>query len=270
MQPTDWPPPTLREAQQWMASLIAHPERVDNEPPDGLIAQPPRGDRHERLGVYINGYPARVQEAMEECFPAVTHVIGHRATHELVVARYVPALTRHSYNLNDVGAELPGFLHSDTLSGQFPFLPDLARLEWAVRCAFHAHDLAPLVDLGPLATWTEEEWQRAVLQFQPSVALLCSPWPIRDLWQARETPIEEIDIDLRDRPDRVLVRRAGFGVQCESVSADEARALGALLAGRTLVQVSELHATSGGDAAFVSAWFARWMQQGLIIGCDCD
>ncbi len=255
----------MREAQQWTAALIAHPERIDQELPDGLIAQPPRGDRHERLAVYINGYPARVQEAIEECFPAVTHVIGHRATHELV-ARYVPAFTGHSYNLNDVGADLPAFLLSDTLSRRFPFLPDLARLEWAVRCAFHAHDLAPL-DLGPLATWTEEHWQHAVLQFQPSVALVCSSWPMRDLWQARETPVEKIDIDLCDRPDRVLVRRAGFGVQCESLSSEEARALAALLAGRTLGEVSDLLVTSGGDAACVSAWFARWTQQRLIMGC---
>jgi hypothetical protein len=248
-----------------MASLILHPDRVNSETPAVRIAQPPRGERDERLAVYTNGYAARVQEALEESFPAVTHVVGHRATHALV-ARYIPALTRHSYNLNDVGAELPDFLGSDALSRQFPFLPDLAKLEWAVTRAFHAHDRTPL-DLGPLATWTEERWHGAVLQFQPSVALVCSQWPVRDLWEARETPIEKIDIDLRERPDRVLVRRAGLGVHCESVSDDEAKVLAALLAGRALREVSQLVST-GGDS--VSQWFARWMQQALIIDCTSD
>ncbi len=251
-----------------MASLIVHPDRVESETSEGLIAQPPRGERHERLAVYVNGYPARVREAIEECFPAVTHLIGQRATHELV-ARYVRALTRHSYNLNAVAAELPGFLCSDALNGQFPFLPDLAQLEWAVTCAFHAHDRAPL-DLGVLATWSEEQWQHAVFEFQPSVALVRSSWPIRDLWEARETPIEDIDINLRDRPDRVLVRRAGPGVLCQPVSHDEARLLAALLAGRTLGDVSDLLVTSGGAPASVSTWFARWMQHRLIIGCSSD
>lgn len=265
MQSADWRPPSLREAQERMASLILHPGRVERAAPEDLIAAPPRGDRDERLAVYVNGYPARVEESLEESFPAVAHLIGHRAMRELV-ARYVPALTRHSYNLNDVGAELASFLRRDPLSRQFPFLADLAQLEWAVARAFHAHEQAPL-DVGPLATWTEAQWQHAVLRFQPSVALVCSRWPIRDLWEARETPIEAIDIDLRGRPDRVLVRRAGFDVECESLPPDEAAAVTALLAGQRLGEVTRMLERQGCDPAAVSAWFGCWMRKGMIAGC---
>src|SRR5690242_12945260 len=83
------PSPTLRETQQTMASLILHPEELEVETPE-WAAVPPRGDRRERLEVYIDGYLARVQEAIEESYPAVTHVIGHHATHALV-SRYVSA-----------------------------------------------------------------------------------------------------------------------------------------------------------------------------------
>jgi hypothetical protein len=251
-----------------MASLILHPERLERGTPDGVLAAPPHGTRRERLEVYINGYPARVQEAIEESYPAVTHVIGHRATHELV-SRYVPALTQYSYNLNDVGAEVPRFLCHDMLAERFPFLGDLARLEWAVARAFHAEG-RPALDPQPLATWTEEQWQHAVMQFQPSVAVVCSPWPISELWEARETPIEAIDIDLRDQPDQVLVYRVGYGVRCESISRDEALVLGALLSGHALGEVSELLGANGGDPASVSAWFARWMQNGLIAACTSN
>ena len=251
-----------------MASLVLHPERREQGTPDGVVAAPPQGTRRERLDVYVNGYPARVQEAIEESYPAVTHVIGHRATHALV-ARYLPALVRHSYNLDDVGAELPGFLRGDALAGRFPFLPDLAQLEWAVAGAFRAHD-RPRLDPQPLAAWTDDQWQRAILQFQPSVAVVCSSWPIRELWEARDTPIDAIDIDLRDRPDQVLVCRVGYGVRCESISRDEARGLGALLTGHALGEVSELLGTHGGDPASVSAWFASWMQNGLIAGCTSN
>jgi hypothetical protein len=253
--------------QQWMASRILHPEPREDDGAERLLA-PPRGDRAERLAVYVNGYPARVQEAIAECFPAVTHLIGHRATHELV-ARYLRALVHHSYNVNDVGADLPAFLCDDVLCVRFPFLPDLARLEWAINRAFHAHLCAPL-DPALVATWTAGQWSRAVLRFQPSVTLVCSPWPIRDLWAARETPIEEIDIDLRDRPERVLVRRAGVDVRCESVGRDQAQVLAALMAGRTLGDVSDRLLSSDSDPVSVSTWFARWMQQGLIIGCSSD
>jgi hypothetical protein len=249
-----------------MASWIVHPEPRERDGHEHLIAPPPRGDRSERLAVYVNGYPARVQEAIEESFPAVTHLIGHRATHELV-ERYLHALTRHSYNLNDVGAKLPGFLCRDLLCARFPFLPDLARLEWAINQAFHAHQRAPL-DPASLATWTDAQWQRAVLHFQPSVALVCSPWPIRDLWAARETPREAIDLDLRDRPDQVRVWRTGLEVHCTSVGRDEALLLETLLAGQTLGAAMERLAANNGDSASVSAWFTDWMRQGLLVACE--
>jgi hypothetical protein len=248
-----------------MAAQVLHPERRDAEGLARLLVHPPRGARDGRLAVYVNGYPARLQEAVEESFPAVTHVIGHRATHGLI-ERYVAALTRHTYNLNDVGAELPSFLRNDPLTDRFPFLADLAALEWAVARAFHAYDQTPL-DPAPLAAWTDEQWQEAILQFQPSVALVGSPWPIRELWEARATPTEAINIDLRDRPDHVLVRRAGFGVHCESLRDDEAEALTALLAGKTLGEVCEGLMRRSGDPSAVSTWFARWMSQRLIIGC---
>lgn len=268
MKAADRPPPTLREAQQWMASRILHPERFAGEALARMVAEPPRGHRRERLNVYINGYPARVQEAVEESFPAVMHLIGHRPSHALV-ARYASALRRHSYNLNDIGAELPDFLRQDEITGQFPFLPDLARLEWAIVRAFHAHNRPPL-DLQPLATWTDEQWHHAVLQFHPSVALVCSAWPVRTLWEVRDTPIEAIDVDLRDRPDQVIVYRIGHGVRCASICRDEALALGTLLAGHTLGHVSELLSAHDGDPSSVAAWFARWMQNQLIVSCTTD
>ena len=268
MEPADRPLPTLRETQQWMAALIVHPERVEPRTPEWGLAAPPHGHRRERLDVYINGYPARVQEAIEESFAAVPHVIGHRATHELV-ERYVHSLRQHSYNLDEVGAELPDFLRNDTLVAQFPFLPDIAHLEWAIARAFHAYD-QPALDPQPLADWTDEHWQHAVMRFQSSVALVCSPWPIRELWEARDTPIEVIDIDLRERPDQVVVYRLGYSIRCESVSHHEALALGALLAGYRLGEVSDLLGTNDGDPASVSTWFARWMQNRLIVGCTCD
>ena len=223
-----------------------------------MIAAPPRGDRRERLGAHVDGYPARVLEALTDTYPVVLHLIGHRASHELV-ARYTPALIQHSYNLNDIGAELPRFIGGDVLA-------DLARLEWAVARAFNAHDLPPL-DPQPLANWTDEQWQHAVLHFQPSLALLSSPWPIRELWEARNTPIEAIDIDLRNRPDQVVVRRAGYDVRCESVGDKEALVLEALLAGSTLGDVSALLDVNAGDPESVAMWFARWMQNRLIVDC---
>jgi hypothetical protein len=231
---------------------------------DGLI-QVPGGNVAERLAVYANGYPARIQEALEEQFPAVAHLVGGGAFARLV-HRYIAAVPLQSYNLNDAGAELPRFLRTDDLATALPFLPDLAQLESRICGAFHAAD-APVIEPASLAHWTPEQWERAVLRFQPWVAVLESDWPVREIWEHRETAIEAIDIDLQHRSDRVLVRRSGDAVVCESLDGAEAGVLGALLAGQTLGGTLASVTARGGDPATVSAWFARWTAQRMITGC---
>lgn len=262
--------PTLSELQRWMAALIWDGKRLDallqdRDEVGALIIAPSRGTTLERLRVYANGYPVRVQESLAQTYPAVAHVIGEAAFRNLV-ERFVEANPLRSYNLNDAGAELPRFLQQDTLSAHLPFLPDLARLEWQVVRAFHAAD-HPQLDPTPLSTWTHDDWERVVLRFQPWVGLVVSDWPVREIWECREMPVEEIDIDLRDRSDRVLVRRSGYAVVCESVEDTEAVALGALLDGQVLGDVLATLAARGDDAARVAAWFARWTALRLISRC---
>lgn len=255
-------PPSLRELQTTLADTILNP---GNEAPHWLLP-PPRGSIFDRIGIYTNGYPARTMEAIAETFPAVTHLIGHRETHNLC-ERYVKAITLHSYNLNDIGAELPQWLLRDPLTERFPFLPDLAGLEWNVAQAFHAFDDPPLATAS-LNEWTVADWEQAVLRFQPSVSVLTSAWPVRKLWDARDTPLDQVDIDLRDRPDHVLVYRSGLQVYGESITAGEVRALTLLLAGQRLGNAAEVLQTEGFAAADVSIWFAGWSRRGLIRACE--
>src|SRR5262249_42481061 len=144
-----------------------------------------------------------------------------------------------------------------------------AELEWRVARAFHARERA-LLDTRPLATWTMRQWQRATLRFQPSVALVCSPWPLRELWELRETPLEKIDLDLRNRSDRALVCRSGFTVRCESIDLPEATALAALLAGHTLGEATRMLQTARHDPEATTQFFARWARLGLITDCTSD
>jgi len=256
-----------------MASLVVNERGVDDLARQAgaleTVTAVPEGSRPaERMHVYAAGYPARITEALAETFPAVAHVVGDGAFAAL--ARRFAAVTPFaSYSLNDAGADLPRFLHGDLLTERLAFLPDLAQLEWQVARAFHALDETPLVP-SAFAPWTMEQWERAVLQFQPWLSVVRSEWPIREIWESRETPVAAIDIDLRNRPDRVLVRRTGFEVTCESVSEDEADALAALIAGSTLGEVVARLANHGGDPAGVSAWFGRWMTLRLVKSVTSD
>jgi len=203
-----------------------------------------------------------VEEALAETFPAVAHIAGPRAFSELA-RRYAPHIPVRSPNLNEIGSRLPRFLRRDALSHRFPFLSDLATLEWCVWRAFHAPRKKPL-DPRVLARLEPADHQRAALLFQPSVALVRSAWPIRDLWQARHTPVEEIDIEIRGRPDRVWVYRWDFDVVCESVPEDEAVLLESLLARMPLGRALEAAGQCGLDPVRTAELFARSARMGLF------
>ena len=264
MQECVKPPPTLRELQRWMAALILDPQRLETSSPEAITSLD-REAALQRLHVYADGYPARIEESLAENFPALAHLTGAAAFHALT-HRYLHAVVLPSYNLNDAGAALAAFLRADPLAAGLPFLSDLAELEWRVARAFHAAALPPL-DPTRLTAWSADDWEHAVLRFQPAVALVSSAWPIRELWECQGTPIEAIDVDLNGRPDHVLVYRAGFAVHCLSLPAPEARALRDALAGRHLGELVERLAADDDDPDRVAAWFARWMQLGIVVDC---
>lgn len=258
--------PRLRFLQRWMASLILDASARNDEPAavQKLVLAPLRGTRAERLSVYRDGYPARLREALEETYPAVSHVVGHASFADLT-DRYVGATGPTSYDLCATGAGLPEFLRGDALAESLPFLPDLAALEWRIARAFHATEEPPF-DSRSLAGWPLDRWEHTVVRFQPSVSLVSSPWPILDVWAARARPREDVSIDLRDRAERVLVRRAGLDVRCERLGEDDARVLRALLDARPLGEVAEGLAAEGVDPSSVAACFARLARLGLVAG----
>jgi hypothetical protein len=258
----------LHDVQRQMAALIVNGIESQSSDVDALVAVPPHGHAVERLRVHASGYPARISEALQESFPAVAHVLGEGAFHALA-HRYIAGVALKSYNLNDAGEALPRFLEADQLTRDLPFLPDLARLEWQVARAFHAHQQPPF-DATAAADWTLDDWARVTMRFQVSVALVESDWPIRTIWECRETPIEEIDLDLRNGADRVLVYRSHDTVVCESLDDAEAQALGALFAGQTLGAVIAARGERGDNPAVVAAWFTRWMSLRLITTCTIE
>jgi hypothetical protein len=257
--------PTLLELQTWVAARIVDPRLIDCSADEGPLFPPAAGDVAVRLHAYADGYPARIREVLVDTFPALTHLIGERRTTELT-HRYLAACRPRSFNLNLAGHGLPGYLRSDPLSADLPFLPDLALLEWRLAVAFHAQQLDPL-DPMRLASWAPADWETAVLRFQPAVAVISSPWPLRALRAARETPPEKIDINMSLGPEHLLLYRQGFTVRCDPIGAAEAGTLGSLLSGASLGGVTGKLAEAGQDPSRAGEWFRRWMQLGLIAGC---
>jgi len=267
--------PSLQEVQRWMKSRI-HPSPVTLSPARGegggegnVELNPQAGDPGaERLSVYSGGYLARMAEALEETYPAVRHVAG-AGSFRALTRDYAAAHPSHSYNLSRAGRRLPEFLPTYPLTAELPFLPDLARLEWQVVESFHAFD-RPATGFSQLAAIPAQHWEKIRIVFQPSVSRLSSAWPVLDIWEARNRPIQEVRIDLVNRPQKILVFRHGHQTSCELLDDRQDAVLAALMAGRTLGELSDPMTAdpAAGSEHLLGAWFARWGSHALIAGFD--
>ena len=254
--------PSLAEFQRWMKSRIRLQAPASASPPNAML-NPQRGVApEERLAVYADGYLARNQEALADVYEAVRHVLGEPSFAALARA-YAARYPSHDYNLSFSGRHLPELLADSPYTRRLPFLPDLARLEWLVCRAFHAFE-APPMNVTRLASVPPDLWGRLQLNFQPSVGVIASAWPIRDVWTARRQPRETVNIAVESRPQRVLVFRRGVEVVCELLDETQAAVLSALLAGRMLEDAVSA-GVSGSAPADVTGWFAHWMRERLIV-----
>src|SRR5206468_6225143 len=112
------------------------------------------------------------------------------------------------------------------------FLPDVARLEWAMNAALHADDAEPL-DPGRLAAVAAADLPRVVVALDPSVSLLASAWPVDRIWRAHQDD-REPDVDVSAGGVQLEIRRVDDGVTMRSLDAATYALRRALALGRTL------------------------------------
>lgn len=121
----------------------------------------------QRLAVYRNGFASRLATALQLAYPAVQRLVGEdffEGTARVFAFEKPP----RAACLDEYGAEFPGFLAGFPPAASLAYLPDVARLEWAVSGAAHAPD-AEALDAGRLLGLAEAE--RATVRFAPHPAL---------------------------------------------------------------------------------------------------
>jgi hypothetical protein len=234
--------PTLLELQHAMrASLVDRDDGAaaamlaENVPPD-------------RLNIYRNTFVIGVTKALRLSYPAVHRLVGgdfFEGAAGLFIARRPP---RSAY-LDEYGADFPEFLRDFQPAASLAYLPDVARLEWAVNRAIHAVDVEPL-DLARLAALPPEDQIRVCFVPHPSIALVHTDHPADVIWRGvlSGDDAELAAVDLDAGPARLLVERRATGVEVSRLD-DAAWSFATMLCeGHPLASVFAAATDTGGDA----------------------
>ena len=267
-------PPSLLELQRWMKWVIIHPKGAEAAlilaPPLGsllrftvdaqsaldmknrlavpglnaswVISETPSLRRAERLRVYAEGYFHRIAQALEEDFPRVKATVGEEIFNTLIVD-YLKMYPSRSVLLDEVGAKLPDLISVHLLGERFPFLADLARLEWMMIEVFHTENPPPF-ELSTFGALLEKGVSDLGFKMTPSFRLFKSSY---DLSQTEPVP----------RPGFGYLVRKGNRIGFYPCDESRYHALAALESGSSLNAVAATYPDLG-------TWLQEWLLSGLF------
>jgi hypothetical protein len=200
-----------------------------------------------RIDIYRNNVLGNYRKALAATFPVVRRLVG-AAFFNATVDAYVRAHPSTRGDVNRYGSDLARFLAAYEPARTLAYLPDVARLEWAIDQSAIAAD-APPFDLAALAALPEDA--HACLRFvlHPSVQLVESHYPILHIWRVNQADYEgSAKVDLDEGGDSLLVARGERGVDVERLKPGMAALLHSFAAGERLAIAAGLAA--GAEPSF--------------------
>lgn len=217
----------------------------------------------ERIGVYRNNVLGNYRQALAATFPVVRRIVG-AALFDSACAGFVRAHPSLHGDVNRYGGDMARFLAAYPPVRKLAYLPDVARLEWAIDQANIAAD-APALDLQALAVVPAAAIPALRFGLHPSAQFVQSRYPIFRIWQVNQPDVEGDDhVDWAEGGCTLLVRRAPDGVVIERLAAGEHAFLGAL-ARKERLEEAEKRALSAESAFDVGEVLKRHVAGQTIV-----
>ena len=282
-------PPDLKRTQELFWDLITAPEGVRaaiDQPSGGRSFDPASidalfaGDEAlpavERLDIYANMYFFRLLDCLAEDFPKVRAALGPERFHNLVTDYVLRHPSEHP-SLRYLGRRLPEFVRGHEPSAGFPFLADLARLEWTRSEVFDAPDAAPL-SRAALARLPQESAGEARFRFIPAFALLRFDHEVVRYWRALDEAGSGADGAAAEqgiphparRKTAARVWRKDLVVYHAGLDEEEAHALELALQGETLGRICQVLAAGLSPAQATERagrMIQAWIEDGILADC---
>ena len=150
--------------------------------PQGLV-DPKGRPAARRFDVYRNNVVLGLIRVLEAGFPATRKLVGE-AFFAAMAGEYARAHPPQTRMMMLYGADFADFIACFTPASRLGYLPDVARLEQALRRSYHAADSTP-IDNARLANLTEAALLAARFHLAPALEILRCDWPIYSIWAAQ-------------------------------------------------------------------------------------
>jgi hypothetical protein len=213
---------------------------VLNEPEPALLAEIAEDGlaASARLAIYRHHIFTTLTDVLMSVYPVVCRLVDPRFF-AYAADRYIREHLPASPCLFEYGGSLAEFVARFPPCRDLVYLPDVARLEWALHTAHHADAATPLHP-SRVAAVPSGETPWLVLRLHPSVAYLASPWPIDEIWRANQPERDAGDaVDLAAGGIQLEIRRHMDDVVFCALDASTFAFRSALAHGKPLAEAAE-------------------------------
>jgi len=211
-----------------------------------------------RARLYRDNALATLSGALAATYPVVRRLVGDAFFGE-AARRHALAVPSRSGDLNAYGATFAQFLAAYPPARALEYLPDVARLEWALHECAQAADAPPL-DTAALARVASGREGELRLALHPAVRFVSSAHPVLAIWEANQ-PGRDGTPDREPAAERVLVHRGAEGARAACIDAATADLVQALARGTTLDAACD---ALGAEAARLPQLLARLAGMGIL------
>lgn len=157
----------------------------------------------ERLDIYYNNTLLGLTDILTATYPVLQKVVGE-SFFRTVARFYIETNFQITGNRHTYGGELTSFLRSYEPTASWPYLPDIAAIEWAFFQASIA-DNAPAIDFNRLTNLISEH-PDFILSLHPGVHCIELNFNALEIWQEHQKNKIET-IKLQESPQTILIWR---------------------------------------------------------------
>jgi len=251
----------MKKFQESFFSLLMNPNNK-NELSELLI---PAGKLlpDEVMWVYYNDYHVRLQSVLNEHFVSVWKILGDDLFFK-VGKSYINSHPSLFYDLGLYGEKFTTFLKDHDVTTEFPFLPELADIEYHFQDFFHAATPLPI---NPKELADIQSNPLLGLIFSPLMRTYQSNYPLLEIWDLPHHEAKNLnDIEWIEN-DFVLYKNQLGKIKTHQLQKSQL-ALLQLLTERPFLTAMELGTVhfQEGEEHLVSELFQFLNSEGLIVG----
>ena len=220
-----------------------------------------------RMAIYRHSIRRNYRNALGATYPVVKALVG-AAFFDAAVDALVAVHASTSADLNVYGDRLARFLEGYVHAAPLPYLPDVARLEWAIDEVHRAADVgvSPEDVLGAFARVPSDTLGALHLRLAPACRLVASRFPILAIWRSNQRDYAgDRRVDLDDGGVRVLVRRDAAAIPLERLNEGDYAFLSSLASAVALGHAVE-RATSADPTFDLAASLRKYIASSTIVG----